>query len=1689
MSGNEPVSTESDAAVPAGPVEVRLQEGGQDYVLWLPHAGTDYIQQRIARERRPYELDMLRDMAERLSPGDLVLDIGANVGNHALYLAAVSRARVVAFEPQQEMVEALRESVRRNELAEGRIRIETVALGKAESSGHFTCDSPENRGARAVETGKGDLRIVPLSSYTFDQPVAMIKLDVEGMEPEVLEGAQALIDQDHPILYVESQEAADFEKVHAWLERRGYFYWDTFNATPTHLFLHETALGPRRIQERILYKQAQAEYGLRAQLERFRKQLNEANKKYRASNERIADLKEKLEQANEKYRQASGDLQKRKEQAGELEKRCAEAEGRAGSLEEALQARGPEAEQLRQLVETERAALEAANQELRELEGRETETRNRLQMRESALESAKEEIRALQDREAETRTRLETLQTELSQTEASRFSAEEVKAGLKEEVERLQANEQVLVRQLEEAKTKYRHVTGEEIPKLREKLEESAGRNRELSEERSRLGGELAVVRERAQRAEAQLARLRDSRTYRLGYHVREAVRSWRGVTRLPFALLRLLREPQAGQRKLNPASFEPSPVDSGRVAEARAEVPRALAPTESLARKVQADGVQRLRVACVMDHFNYVSFAPECDLVELTPDHWRDELEAAPPDMLLFESAWRGKDGLWDQKVGHVSEEVRGILGWCHERGIRTVFWSTEDPPHFATFLNTARLFEYVFTTDIDCIHRYKAALGHDRVYLLPFACQPAVHNPVEKYDRKDALCFAGAYYVRYPDRARDLETFVSELPRFRPLDIYDRNYGKDDPNYAFPEMYQPYIRGTLPFEEIDRAYKGYRFAINLNSVKQSQSMFARRVYELLVSNTLTISNYSRGVRLLFGGLVLASDSGQQMAQRLQALDESGQIDRVRLAALRKVLREHTYGHRLRYIVEKVTGTPLPDPLPGFRLLGRVTNMDELERMLARAERQEGVSLSLTLVLDGDLTANEARHRVDDAWVDVTLLAADDAAAQSLAELVEPDEWLAALHAEDYYGPHYLLDIALATRYTAAAVIGKAAHHRWNPDREVIDLVQPEQSYQTAEVLQARRSAIAPQAIPQGQALDWLRQLTSQTLSADDAFAIDPYNYCASADRAEEAIVTDAVDDLELDTGLNLATLQAQAEAIKPLAEGDDAAPHLDGQNLAALLTGRPFQFRTSTGASPNVEDAHPIRLSRNKAIQARLADNALELASTLGDGNHEYLYAPRDIPLDELARLCPDVETRTLPLHLEMDPGLNLSAVILFLDAAGNRIGHTIQPANRNHTLQLPDGTAFLRLGLRVYASGEARIRRLLLGHRDLEPALLLGQSDVLLLTNHYPSYGDLYRNGFVHTRVRAYQERGVKVDVYRLRKEQPVSWHEFQNVDVTTGSQDALRRMLASGRYRHVLVHFLDPDMWDVLKDFIDQIRVTVWVHGAEIHPWYRRKFNIETEEQEQKAREQSDARMAFWRGVLNPMPPKLHLVFVSRTFSEEVMEDLGFRLPEDQYSIIHNPIDTELFQYRPKPPEQRKKILSIRPFASRQYANDQTVAAILELSTRPGFEDLEFRIIGDGPLFEETVAAIRDLPNVTVEQRFLTQPEIAALHRDYGVFLCPTRWDSQGVSRDEAMASGLVPVTNEVAAIPEFVDHTCAMLAPADDATGLVAGIEAMIREPALFARVSGSAADRVHRQRSVRIGVEEEVKLLRDQVST
>ncbi|KGG92185.1 hypothetical protein P245_12325 [Comamonas thiooxydans] len=1222
--------------------------------------------------------------------------------------------------------------------------------------------------------------------------------------------------------------------------------------------------------------------------------------------------------------------------------------------------------------------------------------------------------------------------------------------------------------QLEEANLKYRKITSDVVPDLKGKLEEQYVIKREQQHALEQLKIEvkkskralseahdkLQKIQQQKLAADQQVIKTRASLSFQLGYLLIHHFKSFKGLISLPSALWTWRKEVlkrRAKKNQLSKALEVVVPKSSGLVAvEAKLAIPEKQEPVAVQFLPVLSEQVlthrekpvkktQRLKVACIMDEFTFGSYEPECTTQQLTPNHWKAELEEFQPELLFIESAWRGKDELWGSKVGHTSQELQGIVAWCRTKNVPTVFWNKEDPVHFETFLTTAKLFDHVFTTDIDCIHRYKAALGHEQVYLLPFACQPANNNPIETYERKDAFCFAGAYYVKYPERTRDLGNFVEALPAFRPLEIYDRNFGKNDPNYQFPAEYQPYIVGTLPFDQIDKAYKGYRYAINLNSIKQSQTMFARRVFELLASNTVTVSNFSRGVRLLFGDLVITTDSGDNMVRRLSKIaNDETHSRKLRLAALRKVMQEHTYTQRMAYVVSKATGQTPQRTLPTIAVVALVVSQAELNSVLNHYLRQSYAHRSLLIVAEGFEPLKPV------AAADVHLVLASEINGQTLHTTLGEVDWVAAMIPQDYYGPHYLLDIALATRYSRADVIGKAAYFMCT--NGALGLRHADAAYRPATALPARSAALRLQLVAGTLLMEWLYGLTTRQVGTNNGLSIDEFNYCRNGgDSTLHDEVSACVDDLPgLNTGIGIDELLMRAEAIAPAVTDHDGSTALTGKQLAADF-----------GKAPSA------------AIKLEVEYDHWRIESALPDGKHEYLYATTQHSLESLG------VSNQLKFYFDITPGLNIQLVIVFLDAQRQKISHAIKHSNRNQEVDIPVGSAFIRFGLRFYAGGSAEIKELVLGHRNLQPAEMLGKAEHLILTNHYPSYEDLYRNGFVHSRVRAYREHGVRCDVFRLRPKEAVSFHEFEDVDVTTGSQEVLHKMLCSGQYKSVLVHFLDPAMWEVLQHHVDRIKVVVWVHGAEIQPWHRRDFNNENEDQRTVAKMKSDKRMEFWRELLLEIPSNLKLVFVSRSFAEDVMEDLGFRIPEGQYAIIHNPINTELFGYQEKPVEQRKKVLSIRPYASKVYANDLMVKAILQLSKKPFFYDLEFRLIGDGQLFEETLEPLRQFSNVYIEQRFLTQSEIALLHKEYGIFLCPSRMDTQGVSRDEAMSSGLVPITNSVAAIPEFVDESCGILAGAEDHLDLANGVCRLYENSDLFTVMSRNGAELIRKSRSAR----------------
>ncbi len=499
---------------------------------------------------------------------------------------------------------------------------------------------------------------------------------------------------------------------------------------------------------------------------------------------------------------------------------------------------------------------------------------------------------------------------------------------------------------------------------------------------------------------------------------------------------------------------------------------------------------IHELKIACIMDTFTYSVFEPEAHFHQLTPEDWLTEIASIDPDMLFVESAWRGKDDLWKGKVAILSQELVDIIAHCQKNKIITIFWNKEDPFHFDEFINTAKYFDYVFTTDNDMIVKYKETCTHDRIYLLPFACQPKIHNPIEKYTRKDAFSFAGAFYPNFQERSKIFESFIENLIPMGDIDIFDRNHNNPTSPFQYPPEYEPYIRGTLDYNKIDKAYKGYRYSINMSTITDSSSMFARRVFELAASNTMIISNYAKGIKNLFGDLVISTDDGKELATLLSEYREhDGYEDKVKLLALRKVMMNHTSSDRLNFITSKLTQKTIHFKLPSITLIAYIASDKSLAYAIEVFNKQSIENKRLILICNDSMNLNLSK----DPNIAFYYENEDTTIAQVISE---DDQYIAGISTDDYYAENYLMDLILATRYSESMIIGKGSYFQLNETQD-IELMHKEVIFKTTSTLSARSSIIQCSYISGDKINQFVKELSSMEYNYPDMLAIDAYNYC----------------------------------------------------------------------------------------------------------------------------------------------------------------------------------------------------------------------------------------------------------------------------------------------------------------------------------------------------------------------------------------------------------------------------------------------------------------------------------------------------------------------------------------------------------------------------------------------------------------
>ena len=189
--------------------KVRFSFDGVEYTFGLAvfngHAMETAAQHVTGMLCEPEELRLVRKLVLQC---DTVVEVGALVGNHTMFFAKTLRPKkVYVFDAYAPAVEQLKENVALNGLDQGGTTVTVRHAAVAAKAGHMRIFDQE-------------VDVVCLDDEVKEK-VDFIKIDVDGMEMEVLEGCRGLIARDRPKMMIEVQRGLK-DRFRAFAEQYGY---------------------------------------------------------------------------------------------------------------------------------------------------------------------------------------------------------------------------------------------------------------------------------------------------------------------------------------------------------------------------------------------------------------------------------------------------------------------------------------------------------------------------------------------------------------------------------------------------------------------------------------------------------------------------------------------------------------------------------------------------------------------------------------------------------------------------------------------------------------------------------------------------------------------------------------------------------------------------------------------------------------------------------------------------------------------------------------------------------------------------------------------------------------------------------------------------------------------------------------------------------------------------------------------------------------------------------------------------------------------------------------------------------------------------------------------------------------------------------------------------------------------------
>jgi FkbM family methyltransferase len=214
-------------------VMARVLKGYSSYRRNYPMIGTigDHISLRVlldgVYERN--QLEFLHSVCIKNGLKRTYLDIGANIGNHTIYLADVFQ-RVIAIEASELTSRILQLNLDLNHIEN--VAVHNVAAGKESSTGYMSLSQEDNLGSNRLLSNplKGKavevINVVSLDTYlSYLKDLDLVKIDIEGYEENALRGMEVLLKENSPIIAFESNSRQECRLIMDILNSYDYEYY------------------------------------------------------------------------------------------------------------------------------------------------------------------------------------------------------------------------------------------------------------------------------------------------------------------------------------------------------------------------------------------------------------------------------------------------------------------------------------------------------------------------------------------------------------------------------------------------------------------------------------------------------------------------------------------------------------------------------------------------------------------------------------------------------------------------------------------------------------------------------------------------------------------------------------------------------------------------------------------------------------------------------------------------------------------------------------------------------------------------------------------------------------------------------------------------------------------------------------------------------------------------------------------------------------------------------------------------------------------------------------------------------------------------------------------------------------------------------------------------------------------------